>query len=108
MAITPAKVQFEPGAQIDYIGALEYYETEANSPELADRFDAAIQKAASAISVAPRLWRITEGPDVRRYVIQRFPYVVYYRYELAAQLVIVYAIVHTSRQPDYWRGRIPS
>ena len=38
--------------------------------------------------------------------IPRFPFVLYYGYEPAENLVTIYALMHTSRQPGYWRERL--
>lgn len=40
----------------------------------------------------------------RRSLIRRFPYAVFY--DQAEATVMVYAVFHTSRDPDKWRQRI--
>jgi len=40
----------------------------------------------------------------RRSLIRRFPYAVFYEVENA---ITVYAVFHTSRDPDKWRQRLP-
>jgi plasmid stabilization system protein ParE len=41
----------------------------------------------------------------RRSLIRRFPYAVFYEQSEAA--VTIYAVFHTSRDPDKWRQRLP-
>ena len=41
----------------------------------------------------------------RRALIRRFPYAVFY--EQSEATVTIYAVFHTSRDPDKWRQRLP-
>ena len=41
----------------------------------------------------------------RRYVITRFPYGIVY--QIRANEILVVAVMHLKRQPDYWIDRIP-
>jgi len=41
----------------------------------------------------------------RRSLIRRFPYAVFY--EESEAVVTIYAVFHTSRDPDKWRRRLP-
>lgn len=100
--------QFDSGARTEYHEAIRYYATQAEDAEVATQFVAAVESALAAVCAAPEMWRVVEPPDLRRYVLRRFPFVLYYRYHPAQSLVVVYAIMHTSRQPHYWRGRLPS
>jgi plasmid stabilization system protein ParE len=42
--------------------------------------------------------------DVRRYVVRRFPYVLYYRVEGTS--VVILACLHGRRHPRSWQGRL--
>ena len=100
--------QFEPEARAEYHAAIRYYATEAEQAGVAARFVAAIESALVAICAVPEMWRVVEPPDLRRYVLQRFPFVLYYQYRSAEDVVVVYAVMHTSRQPGYWHKRLSS
>lgn len=41
----------------------------------------------------------------RRALIRRFPYAIFYEY--TDDVVTVYCVFHTSREPDKWRRRLP-
>jgi hypothetical protein len=41
----------------------------------------------------------------RRRLVRRFPYAIFY--ESTADAVTVYGVLHTSRNPDKWRQRLP-
>lgn len=71
---------------------------------LRTEFIAAIDEAVFAIAEGPLrhpLWR----PDspYRKYVVQRFPYLVFYR--LRTDYVEIVAFAHTRRRPGYWLRR---
>lgn len=103
----PTTYQFEPSARAEYLDAIHFYAVEADDAEAADRFVAAIDSAIEAICAAPVMWRVVESPEVRKYVLRRFPFVIYYQYRPVENLVFIYAVMHTSRQPDYWFDRLP-
>ena len=60
-------------------------------------------EAVAVIVATPERWRIVE-PDVRRFLIPRFPYAIYYR--AYSDHVRILAFEHHSRHPEYWRERI--
>jgi plasmid stabilization system protein ParE len=66
-----------------------------------DEFEAAI----NAIWDAPEGWQIIEG-DLRRYLMRRFPYGIYYR--AVDEELRILVVKHHSRHPDYWRHRLDS
>jgi toxin ParE1/3/4 len=49
---------------------------------------------------------VVDEPGIRRYVFHRFPYVLYYRWEAEQGRVSVYAVMHCSREPGYWKHRV--
>ena len=76
---------------------------EQKVPALGAQFFDAVDEAVAVIAAAPERWRIVES-DVRRFLIPRFPYAVYYR--VLPDHVRILAFKHHSRHPDYWRERI--
>ena len=101
-----ASFQFVEAAQAEYFDAIRFYATAGSDAEVAVRFVAAIEDAVTTICAAPVVWRIVDPPDLRRYVLRHFPYVIYYRYRAEEQVVEIHAVMHTSRKPGYWRSRI--
>ena len=71
-------------------------------PRLGQFLDAA-DHAIGVIQDAPARWRIIEA-DVRRYLMPRFPYAIYYR--ALPDEIRVLAFKHHSRHLDYWRYRL--
>lgn len=61
--------------------------------------------ALRAIAAGPTTWPIvSRSKRVRRFLLTRFPYAVYY--VVHDEHVRVFAFGHTSRKPGYWRGRL--
>ena len=97
---------FHPDALLEYAEATNYYLREA-SPEVAETFIGVVESAIASILVDPVRWRVVEEPSIRRHVFRRpFPYVIYYRWERELERITIYAVMHTSREPGYWKGRI--
>jgi toxin ParE1/3/4 len=67
-------------------------------------FDAEFDHALIEITQAPDRW--AQGSyHTRRFLLRRFPYLVIYRVQ-GPTMVQVLAVAHTSRNPNYWKGRI--
>ena len=86
-------------------GWIEYY-LEHASPRVADEFATAVESAILQVLKSPSRWRIVEPPDIRRYVFRRFPYALYYRWENDLQQITIFAVMHCSREPGYWKDRV--
>jgi toxin ParE1/3/4 len=100
-----ASYSFHPEALLEYAEATNYYLREA-SPRVADTFITRVESAVRDVCESPTRWRIVDEPDIRRYVLRRFPYVLYYRWEAEQEHVTIYAVMHCSREPGYWKHRI--
>jgi len=75
---------------------------EEASPGLGDRYLAAIDRALEVISAAPQRWPRVDARH-HRYLVHRFPFSVFYRFDETE--VIVVAIAHRRKRPCYWAGR---
>jgi len=87
-------------AERDMREARGWYEKEA--PPVAPRLREEIRATFQRIAERPRLYPIMHH-NVRRAVVHRFPYAVFYRIEDDAILVV--AIVHSARDPRVWQRR---
>lgn len=92
---------YHPDAEAEQLDAVEFYS--GRVPGLADRFLREFDDAIATILRAPERWALVEA-DIRRFVMQRFPYAVYYRVRGTDVQILV--VKHHSRHPDYWRYRI--
>jgi plasmid stabilization system protein ParE len=100
-----ASSAFHPEALLEYADATNYYLQEV-SARVADAFITAVESAIRDILAAPDRWRVIEQPGIRRYILYRFPYVLYYRLEAEQERVTIYAVMHCSRKPGYWKERV--
>ena len=78
-----------------------------SSALLAAAFVAEVEDAIKTLPLSPNTWPVIEAPQIRRYLLKRFPYSIYYRWEPEPDRVSIYAIMHFSRRPGYWRDRLP-
>jgi plasmid stabilization system protein ParE len=92
--------RFVSEALAEFIAAGRYYNEQV--PGLGDGFMNEIEMGIDAIMEGPIIWRIVED-DVRRYLVRRFPYGIYYTIE--SDLVVIWAVKHLHRDPDYWQER---
>ena len=92
--------RFADEALADYISAGQYYNRQL--PGLGDAFADEIETGVQQILAAPFTWRTVED-DVRRYLISRFPYGLYYTIE--NDVAVIWAVKHLHRDPDYWQER---
>jgi len=70
--------------------------------DIAAAFFAEFTKAREEIVAFPEFWKPVGG-GYRRKLLERYPFGIIYRVE-GGEILIV-ALAHTSRQPEYWRGR---
>ena len=76
--------------------------TSVINPRLAESFVKAIETGIENIIMFPEAWSIVEE-DVRRHLISRFPFGIYYCVE--NNCISIYAVMHMSRHPEYWKKR---
>lgn len=77
--------------------------TKRRVPTLGAQFLDAADGDISIILEAPDRWSIIEE-DIRRYLMSRFPFAIYYR--ALFDHVRILAFEHHSRHPAYWRHRV--
>jgi toxin ParE2 len=94
-------LRIEAAAQQELEEAAEWYA--AIRPALAAEFLAEFDHGIRMIVQAPNAWHPVD-PNLRRYRLDRFPYGIIYH--PGATEIVVIAIGHLHRQPDYWRGRL--
>jgi plasmid stabilization system protein ParE len=95
------KYKFHPDALEEYREAAIWYAN--REQELAHQFIAHIEDAIHRVVETPTRWRIIDE-DVRRCLVHLFPYAILYTIE--DNFILIVAIMHLSRDPDYWRERI--
>jgi plasmid stabilization system protein ParE len=94
--------RFHPAALHEYAEATQYYFKISNA--LATGFVSQVESGINQILLHPRARQLVEE-DIRRYLINRFPFGIYYTIE-EDNYVVIWAIMHLSRKPRYWKDRL--
>ncbi len=95
------RFEFHPEALDEYHEAAHYYARQ--QPGLDLRFIVSVEEAIELILENPFRWR-TFDEDVRRCLTRVFPYAILYTIE--PDYVLIVAVAHCGREPEYWKHRI--
>jgi toxin ParE1/3/4 len=89
-----------PEAELDIKDAYVWYDE--RSQGLGEQFLGAIDKALLLVVREPELFQRVHR-SVRRALIHRFPYGIFYTIE--PNRIVVFAVMHTARHPSRWKQR---
>jgi plasmid stabilization system protein ParE len=70
---------------------------------LGEEFLSCVDARIQAICRMPEMHEVVHE-NYRRALVRRFPYAVFYEY--ANDIVTVYCVFHTARDPEKWRQRL--
>ena len=94
------RMRFDEDARREYLDAFVFYSNRAE--KIGAKFAHAVEYAIAKIHSSPNRFReLEEG--VRRCRVLRFPYSILYN--VGEDEILVLAIKHDRRNPDYWRYR---
>jgi plasmid stabilization system protein ParE len=93
-----------PEADDDLTEAAAWYDGQRQGR--AAKFLARVAETIEAVRRTPKAFTAVRG-DYRRAVVRHFPYVVLFGYDEAVGPVTVYAVFHTSQDPDKLLRRLP-
>ena len=91
---------FHAEAELEYAEAIRHYLS--IDWRIAENFISEIEHGIAAIQRNPLTWKIVDG-DVRRYLVHRFPFGIYYT--IANDFITIWAVMHLSRHLDHWKTR---
>ncbi|EAW34665.1 type II toxin-antitoxin system RelE/ParE family toxin [Lyngbya sp. PCC 8106] len=91
---------FRPEVRDEINEAYSWYENQQMG--LGDQFLNCIDEILNRICLMPESYPVVYR-DVRRAVVRRFPYAIYYR--IISSRVIVIAVFHGRRDPKSWQKR---
>jgi toxin ParE1/3/4 len=95
-------VSVHPSAAAEARAAHGYYAS--HSKQAGSAFLRELDLAIVAITESPHRWRV-HAHGTRRYLLRRFPFLVIYL-EVDQDTLVVVAVAHARRRPDYWHGRV--
>jgi plasmid stabilization system protein ParE len=99
--VTEYRLVAEPRADLDVAAAYQWYESER--PGLGRQFLDQLEAAYDRIAQDPVGYQDLES-GIRRVLLRRFPYAVYFAVE--SDVVVVLAVLHVSRNPAEWQRRL--
>ena len=94
------KFSFHPDADTEFFASIEYYEQCESG--LGHDFSIEVYSAVQIILKHPTAWLIIED-DVRRCLINRFPFGILYSIEENG--IYILAVMNLHRDPEYWKYR---
>jgi len=95
------KIVFLQAAENEMLATAEYYESKATG--LGTNFLSTIQQSLEGIATNPKAAPVIRD-NIRRRIVHRFPYGVLYKID--RYKIVVVAVMHLRRKPDYWQQRI--
>lgn len=95
------RVRFIAPARREFLSEIVFYN--GKEPGLGIRFAAAVEEA-TARAVAFPLAGTPASRSTRRVFVKNFPFAVVYRHD--AEEVVIFAVAHHSRRPEYWQSRV--
>lgn len=97
-----ASVRLLRRAEADMEEAVAWYE--ARAPHVARRFEETVADALERIAWMPELYALVDGRH-RVCPLRRSQYLLVYRYDQAANEIVVVAVAHAKQDPPPWRSR---
>jgi len=95
-----SRVIFLAEARAEALETFRWYEKERRG--LGAVFRSALDKAIKRIRNAPLAYPV-QYRDLRRVLIERFPYAIFYR--VLPNAIVVVGVIHGRRHPREWRRR---
>jgi plasmid stabilization system protein ParE len=94
------EVQVRRGAELDIAEAQVWYE--AQQTGLGAEFRSEVSRVIDRLAATPLIYQAVHR-DVRRAMVPRFPYLIWYR--VTAETVIVLASTYAGRDPQHVKAR---
>ena len=92
---------FHPEAESEFFEAIAYYEERA--PGLGLDFSTEVHATVQRILAFPQAWQVLED-DIRRALVNRFPYGVLYAVDDTRIWIV--AVMNLHQRPGYWQDRL--
>ena len=96
-----ARAELTPEAESDIAEAFNYYQAQLSG--LGAEFVATLERQLELLSENPLQYEVRYR-GVRRAVMRRFPYAIFYLFE--GESVVVLAVEHQARDPEHWKQRL--
>jgi toxin ParE1/3/4 len=95
------RIEYHPALEAELREIRDYYES--CSVGLGEEFVQAFESQAMKISAMPERWMVV-GSDIRRALMRRFPYVIFFRV-IGTDAVRITVVKHEKRHPSFGMER---
>ena len=95
------EVQIRRAAELDVAEAQLWYESQRNG--LGAEFHSEISQTIDHLAQTPLIYEIAHR-DIRRAIVHRFPYLIWYR--VLDKIVVVLACTHVKQDPERVKARL--
>ncbi len=95
------KVEYHPAAEGELRKIRDYYEE--RSPGLGAAFVDEFERQVLRLAAQPERWMVVKA-GVRRCLMRRFPYIIYFR-RVGPDRLRITVVKHQRRHPEYGRDR---
>lgn len=92
-----------PEAELDLAEAYGWYEERRTG--LGEEFLSCVDASIQSILRMPMMYEKVHE-DYRRAIVRRFPYAIFFEHDESRDMVTVYCVLHTARDPEKWRQRL--
>ena len=94
------KLKIDKAALNDFQQSIEWYELQLSG--LGIRFKTKAKKQINSLKVNPQLFSIKYN-EIRCRKIDKFPFLIHYKIDDELKTITVFAVLHTSRNPEIWK-----
>lgn len=94
------KIEFLPIAKLELDDTVAYYELQLEG--LGKRYQEEVRTSLKRVAIFPKAWTQIR-PNIRKCVMHKFPFNILY--SVHENTILVIAIAHHHRKPDYWINR---
>jgi toxin ParE1/3/4 len=95
------RVEYHPAVEAELREIRRYYEE--RSPGLGTQFVDEFERQVLLLAATPERWMVVRT-NIRRCLMRRFPYIIYFR-RVGADRLRITLVKHQRRHPDYGRDR---
>lgn len=96
------KIKLLPEARVDIKDSIDWYNEQKSG--LGRLFYQAVKSRLTYIKESPFHYQVSYR-NMRSALVDKFPYQTHYRIEESAKSIIVFAVTHTSRNPQLWKNK---
>lgn len=93
------KLRFTPRATQDLVAIADFIRV--RRPAAAGRVRAAILRSLQILTLFPQAGHVQSTEDVRKLVVPRYPYLVYYVADTVRDEIVVLTIQHAAREREH-------